>query len=100
MPLKDCDTYGTSPYTDADNKSYVRGAWLRPMDNTLLPKDTAKTVYAVDFDIVFTPPYTVSDYLFGKSLPDNVTPYGIASLLKDFVISDIRIEAYDRRRKH
>ncbi len=41
-----------------------------------------------------------SYYAFGKSLPDKVTPYGIASLLKDFVIKDIRIDVYDRRRSH
>ena len=48
----------------------------------------------------FATPYTSSYYAFGKSLPDKVTPYGIASLLKDFVIKDIRIDVYDRRRSH
>ena len=59
---------------------------------TFLPKDTA--------DIDFAAPYTSNYYAFGKSLSDKVSPYSIAYLLKDFVIKDIHIEAYDRRRKH
>lgn len=67
---------------------------------TFLPKDTAVAVYAATFDIDFAAPYTSNYYAFGKSLSDKVSPYSIAYLLKDFVIKDIHIEAYDRRRKH
>ena len=67
---------------------------------TFLPKDTAVAVYAATFDIDFAALYTSNYYAFGKSLSDKVSPYSIAYLLKDFVIKDIHIEAYDRRRKH
>lgn len=100
MPLKGCYAHGTSPFRDPDNESYICGAWLRPMENSLLPRDASGAIYAATFDIDFATPYISSYYAFGKSLPDKVTPYGIASLLKDFVIKDIRIDVYDRRRSH
>lgn len=66
----------------------------------LFCQETPLAPYAATFDIDFATPYISSYYAFGKSLPDKVTPYGIASLLKDFVIKDIRIDVYDRRRSH
>ena len=100
MPLKGCYAHGTSPFRDPDNESYICGAWLRPMENSLLPRGASGAIYAATFDIDFATPYISSYYAFGKSLSDKVTPYGIASLLKDFVIKDIRIDVYDRRRSH
>ena len=100
MPLKGCYVHNTSPSVDPNNESYICGAWLRPMENSFLPRDTMKAVYAVTFDVDFMPPYVDSFYDFGKSLPDNISPYGIAYKLKDYIIKDIRIEAYDRRRKY
>ena len=81
------------------SKFYLWGV-APPHGQLFLPKDTAVAVYAATFDIDFAAPYTSNYYAFGKSLSDKVSPYSIAYLLKDFVIKDIHIEAYDRRRKH
>ena len=32
MPLKDCESQGTSPYIDPKGKTYLCGAWLRSME--------------------------------------------------------------------
>ncbi len=53
MPLKGCYAHGTSPFRDPDNESYICGAWLRPMENSLLPRDASGAIYAATFDIDF-----------------------------------------------
>lgn len=100
MPLKDCDTWETSPYVDPQGNCYISGAWLQPMETYFLPKDTAKAVYTVDFDIDFQPPYTVLSDNFNQSLPEDISSYGIALRLRDYIIKEIRIQVYDRRRTY
>lgn len=100
MPLKDCDIWDTSAFIDPEGKSYISGAWLQPMETYFLPKDTAKAVYTVDFDVDFQPPYTNSSCEFDQSLPEDISPYGIALRLKDYIIKEIRIQVYDRRRTY
>ncbi len=100
MPLKDCDIFDTSPFIDPQANSYISGAWLKPMDTFFLPKDSANAVYTVDFDVVFQPPYTDSSYEFDHSQPEDISPYGIAQLLKNYIIKEVRILVYDRRRKY
>ena len=96
MPLKDCDTFYTSPFVDPQANSYFSGAWLKPMDKYLLPKDTAKAVYTVDFDVDFQPPYKNSSYEFDHSQPEDISPYGIAELLKNYIIKEIIAQRLNR----
>ncbi len=100
MPLKDCETYETSPFIDPQANSYISGAWLQPMEIYFLPKDSANAVYTVDFDITFQPPYTILRDDFNQSLPEDISPYGIAQRLKNYIIKEIRIQVFDRRRKY
>ena len=53
MPLKGGYAHGTSPFRDPDNESYICGAWPRPMENSLLPRDASGAIYAATFDIDF-----------------------------------------------
>ncbi len=100
MPLKDCDIRETSPFIDPQANSYISGVWLKPMDKYFLPRDSAKAVYTVDFDVIFQPPYTDSSCEFDQSQPEDISPYGIAQLLKNYIIKEVRIQVWDRRRKY
>lgn len=100
MPLKDCESQGTSPYIDPKGKTYLCGAWLRSMECTPVRSDTACAVNTASIVVTFVPPYTVDDDVFCYNQPDDITPYGVANLLKDYIIKDIKIDIFDRRRKY
>lgn len=100
MPLKNCDILSTSPFVDPQANSYIKGAWLWPMETYFLPKDSANAVYSVDINIIFKPPYIVLRDDFNESLPEDISPYGIALRLREFIIKEIRIQVFDRRRTY
>ena len=88
------------PHIDPKGKTYLCGAWLRSMECTPVRSDTACAVNTASIVVTFVPPYTVDDDDFCYNQPDDITPYGVANLLKDYIIKDIKIDIFDRRRKY